>query len=105
MYENDELPVPVSETGMSTVGLEALQDNGGPPSDTFMQVFWVFRLNKRDALLVMKALGGRLVSDQEQADAAALGDRLTLLRAQCAKEALHGYAKAEEAVRAKESRG
>jgi hypothetical protein len=40
---------------------------------------WSFTLSKRDALLVLKALGGRL-TDHEIKEAKELGDRLTELR-------------------------
>jgi hypothetical protein len=40
---------------------------------------WSFTLSKKDALLVLKALGGRL-TDVEVKEAKELGDRLTELR-------------------------
>lgn len=60
---------------------QAPQDQeGGHAPELGMHITWVFKLSKRDSLLVLKALGGRL-SEDEAADAKALGDRLTVLRA------------------------
>lgn len=60
---------------------QAPQDQeGGHAPELGMHVTWVFKLSKRDSLLVLKALGGRL-SEDEVAEAKALGDRLTVLRA------------------------
>lgn len=66
-------------------------------SEMHLRPRWIFELDKRDALLTLKALGGRL-SDEEKVLAAELGDRLTLQRAKLARDLLKGLAKAEEAV-------
>lgn len=71
--------------------------------ETFMQPTWVFRLGKRDSLLVLKALGGRL-SDDEKAEAEALCDRLTLQRESMIADMLKGLTKAADAVRKKQDR-
>lgn len=46
-----------------------------------LRVAWVLTLDKRDSLLVLKALGGRLKSDAEIKAASELCDRLTKQRA------------------------
>lgn len=66
-------------------------------SEMHLRPRWVFELDRRDALLVLKALGGRL-SDEEKVLAEQLGDRLTLQRANLARDLLQGLMKAEQAV-------
>lgn len=56
-------------------------DLGGHAPEVALQVSWQFRLGRKDSLLVLKALGGRLVTPEEVAAAKELGDRLTLMRA------------------------
>lgn len=46
---------------------------------------WVFKANKAEALLILKALGGRL-SDEEKLQAKELGDVLTKQRASVAED-------------------
>lgn len=52
------------------------EDFGGPEAEMHLVPIWVLRLNKRDALLLLKALGG-LLKDKEIEEARQLGDRLT----------------------------
>jgi hypothetical protein len=63
------------------------------PSETFMEVYWHFRLNKSDALLVLKALGGRL-KPAEVEQAKELADYLTELRLRNGTEAIKGLQQA-----------
>jgi hypothetical protein len=53
-----------------------------PRAEVMLSPSWVFRVYKRDADLILRALGGRLTADAELAQARELGDRLTALRAQ-----------------------
>jgi len=53
-----------------------------PKAEVMLSPSWVFRVYKRDAELIMRALGGRLQSAEDKAAARELGDRLTALRAQ-----------------------
>lgn len=62
---------------------------------TFMRTAWVFELDRRDALLMLKALGGRL-SDEEVVQARDLGNRLTIIRAAAARDALKHLQRAAE---------
>lgn len=54
---------------------------GGHKPSCDMLVSWRFTVSKQDALLILKALGGRLSNPEEVAKAKELGDRLTTLRA------------------------
>lgn len=72
------------------------------PAETFIEMYWHFRLNKADALLVMKALGGRL-KEAEVPAAKELGDYLTELRMRAAEENLRGLIKAYENMKQSES--
>ena len=72
--------------------------DGGPQSQLDLLPLWRFTLGKRDALLVLKALGGRLSRPPEIEDALELGDRLTLQRAAAARELMNGLEKAENAA-------
>lgn len=58
---------------------------------------WVFKLSKRDALLVLKALGGRL-TDKDAPEAKALGDRLTVLRANVGQDYQNSLDRAAKAA-------
>jgi hypothetical protein len=64
----------------------------------FLKPCWIFELNKFDTLLVLKALGGRLNSDEEVQRAKDLGDRLTELRAKEGRDYLGSLERAEAAV-------
>lgn len=66
-----------------------------------MHTTWVFKLNKRDSLLVLKALGGRL-AEAERPEAEALDDRLTVLRAAQGAYYIGSLSKAAEAVARKQ---
>ncbi len=66
---------------------------------------WAFVLGPRDSLLVLKALGGRLTTDQDRTDAEALGDRLTLLGESSMGTGWPGLQRAADAVRAKSAKG
>ena len=46
-----------------------------------LQPIWIFELNKRDALLILRALGGRITNDDEQEAARLLGNRRPAWRA------------------------
>lgn len=81
-----------------TDDIEPLPEPAEGPSETYMQTHWVFRLNKADALLTMKALGGRLREGKETEAAKELGDRLTRLRAKAAADLLGGLLRAEENI-------
>jgi hypothetical protein len=50
-----------------------------------LHVNWTFTLDKRDSLLMLKALGGRLKGPEVEL-AKSLGDRLTVLRSKCADD-------------------
>jgi hypothetical protein len=50
-----------------------------PRADLALLQSWRFTVSKRDAMLILQSLGGRLAGD-EQDEARALGDRLTALR-------------------------
>ena len=65
-----------------------------------LQPVWIFEVNKRDALLILRALGGRLTNDDEQEAARLLGNRLTLQRAKLAGELAAGLEINAEAARA-----
>lgn len=54
-------------------------DSGEPAADVILAPQWVFRVGARDALLILKALGGRLTEEEDDA-ALLLCDRLTALR-------------------------
>lgn len=66
-----------------------------------MRTSWCFILGRRDSLLMLKALGGRLTA-VEVDDAKALGDRLTQLRAQEGRDYLNSLERAEAASLNKE---
>lgn len=55
-------------------------DDSGPRSEVRILQLWEFRLGRRDALLVLQALGGRLFDAEQLHAARELGDRLTALR-------------------------
>lgn len=57
----------------------------GPGAHIDLVPLWRFTLNKHDALLVLKALGGRLLPEEDSA-AEDLCNRLTVQRAQCVSE-------------------
>jgi hypothetical protein len=59
---------------------------------------WVFQLGKRDTLLVLKALRGRLTDEDEVSAARELGDRLTRLRAAAGRDLLSNLESAEAAA-------
>jgi len=63
---------------------------------------WRFTLGKRDALLVLKALGGRLTSEESRAAAAELGDRLTVQRAAVTRDLVYHMERAENAALTKD---
>lgn len=73
-------------------------DFDGSKAECWLMPTWAFRLGKRDALLVLKALGGRLTSAADIADAKALGDRLTALRANAARDLIDGAERAESSM-------
>jgi hypothetical protein len=54
-------------------------DDSGPRSELHVVQLWEFKLNKRDAMLVLQALGLRVPLERAD-EARALGDRLTALR-------------------------
>lgn len=58
----------------------------GPNAHLEVEWIWTFRLGKRDALLVLKALGGRLENNAEREAASELCDRLTVLREATARD-------------------
>lgn len=62
-------------------------DEAGEPAPHIeLMPMWRFVLGKSDSLLVLKALGGRLTDDLERAQARALGNRLTELRAKASSQ-------------------
>lgn len=71
---------------------------GGPGAECYLVPLWVFRLGKRDSLLVLKALGGRLTS-KEAEEAKELGDRLTRQRANAARDLQAGAERAEASMK------
>jgi hypothetical protein len=85
-----------------------LTGDGEPRAEIRFLPRWGFVLGPRDTLLVLRALGGRLgVSgdldrdERELAEACALGDRLTLLREQQAKQSYIALQRAADAVQSK----
>lgn len=80
------------------LGEDDESEKHGP--EIVMNITWSFRLSKRDTLIVLKALGGRL-KPEEVEEAKALGDRLAVLRAAEGRQAL---APLERAVAAMETR-
>lgn len=76
------------------------EQDDGPKAHVELVSLWRFVLGKRDALLVLKALGGRL-TDAEQEQARELCDRLTLLREKGGLDLIGGLTRAADAVRAK----
>lgn len=62
----------------------------------YLKPNWVFELNKFDTLLILKALGGRLMGP-EILKAKELGDRLTELRAIEGRNYLGALERAETA--------
>ncbi len=72
-------------------------DHGAPGAETYLVPVWVFRLNKRDSLLVLKALGDRL-TDAEVEEAKALGNRLTIHRANAARDLIESTERAAAAA-------
>lgn len=72
-------------------------------SEVGMYPQWVLKLDKRDSLLVLQALGGRLLSPEMVAAAAALGDRLAMQRASAAKQFYEPLRVTASIVTAKES--
>lgn len=58
----------------------------GKGSDINLRVRWLFELDRTDALLILKALGGRLKEGRETEAAKELGDILTKRRAAEARE-------------------
>lgn len=75
-------------------------DFAGPGAELYLVPVWVFRLGKRDSLLVLKALGGRLQANEAD-EAKALGDRLTVHRANAARDLMAGTERAEAATKAR----
>jgi hypothetical protein len=57
-------------------------DTNEPRAEVLFQPSWVFRVYKQDAELILRALGGRIQSEEDRAACRELGDRLTALRAQ-----------------------
>lgn len=60
---------------------------------------WRFTLGRKESLLVLKALGGRLKTEGEIDSAQQLGDRLTLQRANEARVLLDAMEQAEDWVK------
>lgn len=56
------------------------EDFGEEPSNITLRATWLLELNAKDAVLVLKALGGRLTMEEAVA-AQELGNRLTVIRA------------------------
>ena len=75
-----------------------MTDDEGPNSHIALIPLWQFTLGKRDALLVLKALGGRLANEQEIQAASELCDRLTLQRGSIAQDFAKGITVASEHV-------
>lgn len=57
---------------------------------------WVFELGARDSVLVLKALGGREMSQDESERARELCDRLTMQRAAQCRDTLRALENAED---------
>jgi hypothetical protein len=68
-----------------------------PRADLALLQSWRFTVSKRDAMLILQALGGRLAGD-ELDEARALGDRLTALRVRSIEAAAGNAAKLRENV-------
>jgi hypothetical protein len=65
-----------------------------------LQPVWIFELGQRDALLVLRALGGRLSTPEETEAARTLGNRLTMQREKLAQGLTKGLEIAAAAARA-----
>lgn len=55
------------------------EDFGEEPSNITLRATWLLELNAKDAVTVLKALGGRLTMEEAVA-AQELGNRLTVIR-------------------------
>lgn len=74
-------------------------------ADVFLEPVWNFRVGPRDALLILKALGGRL-GEEDDEPALALCDRLTALRQRHGDEMARALDRANEGMEAaREARG
>jgi hypothetical protein len=76
-----------------------------PPAEIQLAPVWVLKLNASDAMLVLKALGGRLNPSKRDGtneidQARALGDRLTAMRAHCGRAFTSTLQRAEQAMEA-----
>jgi len=86
---------------MSAVLSEGLPEQDAK-SELTVHPQWVFKLDKRDSLLVLKGLGGRLNTPELVEAANALCDRLTLQRAAVMREQLRGFEFLERVVQEKQ---
>ena len=77
-----------------------MSEHAQPPKEEgpqlVMRTSWCFIVGKRDSLLILKALGGRL-SEADVEPARDLGNRLTHLRAQEGRDYLGSLERAEQA--------
>lgn len=66
-------------------------------TEIHLMPMWRFQCDTQDALLIMKALGGRL-NDTEVLKAKELGDKLTIERAKQGRQMMDGLERAAAAV-------
>jgi hypothetical protein len=64
------------------------------PAAVHMRTTWIFEVDKRDALLILKGLSGGLLTNVDREEAKRLGERLTELRALNAQQNLRGLDRA-----------
>jgi hypothetical protein len=65
-------------------------------ADIYLREQWAFTVTKREMLLILKGLGGRLKSKEDIADAEALGDHLTRIKIDALKSITDRLEKAME---------
>lgn len=70
--------------------MSSADNDDGPGAHVEPIVQWRFMLNKRDSLLVLKALGGRLATDEDRQAARELGNKLTLQRQASMRALMNG---------------
>jgi hypothetical protein len=74
-----------------------------PAPEVMINPVWTFRVSNRDALIILKALGGRLNNEDEIKQAEELGDRLTILRSKSLQMIVKAAERAEQHVLDKKS--
>jgi len=54
-----------------------------------LQAVWVFEADPEEASLILRALGGRLITEEDKEEAKALSDKLTVIRYEQAQHLAH----------------